>query len=523
MACFQTVYILSLFGSALLDKVVYHLTVSDGYIAPDNYLQRAILINGQFPGPPIKAKMKDTLIVRVTNNLDHGLTIHYHGIHQKGTQRSDGVPHVTQEPIPPKGSYNYVMHIGNQSGTHVYHAHTFLDLVWAYGALIIDDSDIISNNKNYYYDEQRIVLISQCWHTSILDMYNGLIGSPFVDIPDTSSILINGHSYGVWSKHNADEKSNGYSVIEVEPNKIYRFHVIGIGSDSMLTFAVDQHLLTIIEVDGSFVNPVVTDHLEINSGQRYSVLIKTHKSPGNYIIKSKMIPGPGPDNGIAILRYNGAQNLKHLRKLVRMGQTKQVDLTQWVLPKIHPSTLVHQSLVYKVPTHYDRQIIIESLQSNIKGYTKFTVNHILFKNPKVNFLKQVESGVNIANYPGVYDIRVGEKVQIVFQNRYSSNGVCEQHPWHLHGHQFYVVGEGADKYDPKSANPVIHQNIVNKRTQFRDVVTLFANRSDHRTDFKTPCGWVAIRFIANNPGVWLAHCHITAHMIMGKMFVLYEH
>ncbi len=151
------------------------------------------------------------------------------------------------------------------------------------------------------------------------------------------------------------------------------------------------------------------------------------------------------------------------------------------------------------------------------------MNDILFKDPKVNFLKKVESGVNIANYPGVYDILMGEKVQIVFQNHCSSNGVCEQHPWHMRGRTFYVVGEGADQYDPISANPIIHQNIVEKRTQFRDVVTLFPGRSDDCTDFGTPCGWVAIRFIANNPGVWLAHCHFTAHMVMGKRFVLYEH
>jgi L-ascorbate oxidase len=236
-----------------------------------------------------------------------------------------------------------------------------------------------------------------------------------------------------------------------------------------------------------------------------------------------MIPGPGPDNGIAILHYKGAPNPKHLRKLVRMGQTKELDLTQWVLPQIHPSTLVYQPLVYEVPTHYDHQIIIEQLQSNIDGYIRFTVNNILFKNPKVNFLKQVESGVNIANHPGVYEIFVGERVQIVFQNRYGNDGVCEQHPWHMHGHTFYVVGEGADRYNTKSADRIIHQNIVQKRTQFRDVVTLFPNRSDDRTDFKTPCGWAAIRFIANNPGVWLNHCHITAHLVAGKMFVLYEH
>jgi Multicopper oxidase len=30
-----------------------------------------------------------------------------------------------------------------------------------------------------------------------------------------------------------------------------------------------------------------------------------------------------------------------------------------------------------------------------------------------------------------------------------------------------------------------------------------------------PGQWVAIRFVANNPGVWFFHCHIMAHERMG--------
>jgi len=37
------------------------------------------------------------------------------------------------------------------------------------------------------------------------------------------------------------------------------------------------------------------------------------------------------------------------------------------------------------------------------------------------------------------------------------------------------------------------------------------------------CGWAAVRFAAHNPGVWLAHCHVTPHMMMGKKFVIWEH
>jgi L-ascorbate oxidase len=524
MAWLRIVCIFSLFPYALLDIVSYNFIVTYGNIAPDNYLQEAILINGQFPGPEIRVKKHDTLILNVTNYLDHGLTIHYHGIHQKGTPESDGGPHVTQELIPTNGSFLHKTHIGNQSGTYLYHAHTKLDLIWAYGPLIIDDTDVTSMNKAYFYHEERLVIISQCWHDKISNIYNDITTSmdKMGMMPDTDSIFINGRSYGIWNSQNAVPESDGYEIINVEPNKIYRFRVIGFGSDSMLKFVIPQHLLTIIEVDGYLVDPVVTDHLEINSGQRYSVLVKTDKNPDNYIIKSDEIPGPGPDNGIAILHYKGSKDPTHLRKLVRKGKSAEFNLTEWVLPQLHPSTLVHQNLVYKVPAHYDREIIIKSSLKDIDGYAKFTVNDVLYKDPKINFLKQIRNGVNISNHPGVYEIIKGERVQIVFQNEFGDDGVCEQHPWHTHGHTFYIVGEGPDEYNSKTAKPIFDHNIARNKVQFRDVLTIFPNRSDSKTEGGTPCGWVAIRFVADNPGVWMAHCHRIADSIIGMIFILYE-
>lgn len=36
------------------------------------------------------------------------------------------------------------------------------------------------------------------------------------------------------------------------------------------------------------------------------------------------------------------------------------------------------------------------------------------------------------------------------------------------------------------------------------------------------CGWTAIRFVANNPGVWPFHCHITWHFVMGMQVIFLE-
>lgn len=62
----------------------------------------------------------------------------------------------------------------------------------------------------------------------------------------------------------------------------------------------------------------------------------------------------------------------------------------------------------------------------------------------------------------------------------------------------------------------------NKR-EFRDTWTLFPNSSVESSVSGTACGWGVLRFVADNPGMWLVHCHVTSHMILGKQFVLYEY
>jgi FtsP/CotA-like multicopper oxidase with cupredoxin domain len=36
----------------------------------------------------------------------------------------------------------------------------------------------------------------------------------------------------------------------------------------------------------------------------------------------------------------------------------------------------------------------------------------------------------------------------VLQSGWALNGVSEQHPWHLHGHSFWLLGYGQGPWDP---------------------------------------------------------------------------
>ena len=67
---------------------------------------------------------------------------------------------------------------------------------------------------------------------------------------------------------------------------------------------------------------------------------------------------------------------------------------------------------------------------------------------------------------------------------------CRLPQFHLHGHHFWVLGTGLGHYDPATAA----LNTANP--PLRDTATLPQN------------GWVVLRFVADNPGLWIFHCHL---------------
>jgi hypothetical protein len=81
-----------------------------GYLAaaPDCVEKMVITINGQFPSPTIHAVEGDTLVVKLKNNLPtEGVSIHWHGIRQRGTPFYDGSAFVSQCPINPGETFTY--------------------------------------------------------------------------------------------------------------------------------------------------------------------------------------------------------------------------------------------------------------------------------------------------------------------------------------------------------------------------------------------------------------------------------
>jgi len=69
---------------------------------------------------------------------------------------------------------------------------------------------------------------------------------------------------------------------------------------------------------------------------------------------------------------------------------------------------------------------------------------------------------------------------------------------HIHGHKFQIVNRGEDytSKDPK-LNPPLQEGQANPIR--RDTIQLLSMQS------------ATLRFVADNPGAWLFHCHIDWH------------
>ena len=76
--------------------------------------------NGSCPGPTIEATQGDRVRIILENHLPEPTTMHWHGLEIPNAM--DGMPYISQKPIPPGGSFAYEFTL-HQNGTFFYHSH----------------------------------------------------------------------------------------------------------------------------------------------------------------------------------------------------------------------------------------------------------------------------------------------------------------------------------------------------------------------------------------------------------------
>ncbi|KAF9763604.1 hypothetical protein IL306_003049, partial [Fusarium sp. DS 682] len=480
----------------------------------------AKLFNGQYPGPWLEACWGDTLNITVINSMkQNGTSIHWHGIRQNQTMDMDGVNGITQCPIAPGESFNY----------------------YADG---LQGPLTIHGPQSAPYDATKRPLIMTDWsHESafkVLFTGSGLSNQTIL-LNGTGNVSHYGYEPTLPVPQNYELYFNKTPTDRPSRPKRYLLRLINTSFDSTFIFSIDNHWLQIVTSDFVPIEPYFNTSVLIGIGQRYNVIVEANPlagdvnpvpEDGNFWIRTwvpeandrcGVKPGGEGYERTGILRYN-------------QSDTALPSSQPWVNISKACSDETYTSLRPKIPWYIGPAAnALEADQTGERFNVTFDLNagsspefkeeypvalfglqrpgQPRFRPLQINYSDPVMMHLDESHdtYPPKWVVipeDYTEKEWVYFVLTMAGNNGASApgaHPIHLHGHDFAILQQEENQtYDPSRLNLKLDN------PPRRDVVLL--PRS----------GFVVIAFKADNPGIWLMHCHIARHASEGLAMQVLE-
>ncbi|MDH5546951.1 MAG: multicopper oxidase domain-containing protein [Gammaproteobacteria bacterium] len=273
------------------DMTIDEVTIK---VAP-NLDYKVFGFNSQVPGPLIHVQEGDDVTVNVTNNTTLPHTIHWHGIRQKGSWRSDGVPGVTQKHIESGETYTYRFK-ADRIGTLWYHCHVNVNehvgIRGMWGPLIVDPKKPLPIEKRVTKD---VIMMLSTWESAAADKF-GEGGTP-ENVADYFSV--NGKSFPLTQP------------IRVKKGDVVRVRFFGAGG-AIHAMHSHGHDMLVTHKDGLPLDqPYSADTVLLGPGERYDVIIEAD-NPGRFIFHDHVdthvtAGGKFPGGPITVMEYDGIE------------------------------------------------------------------------------------------------------------------------------------------------------------------------------------------------------------------------
>ncbi|PNY02705.1 laccase-17-like protein [Trifolium pratense] len=415
-----------------------------------------VTVNGQFPGPRIIAREGDRVVIKVVNHVQNNVSIHWHGIRQLRSGWADGPAYITQCPIQPGQSFVYNFTIIGQRGTLWWHAHISWLRSTLHGPIVILPKRHVPYPFPHPYKEIPIIL-GEWWKADTEAIINQAIQTGLA--PNNSDAhTLNGLPGPL---HNCAAKDT--FKLKVEPGKTYLLRIINAALNDEMFFSIANHTLHVVEADAVYVKPFRTNIVLITPGQTTNVLLKTKSKTPNakFVIASRpYATGPASfDNTTAIGISQCSKN-----QACQGPNNTRVAAAINNVSFVMPNTALLQAHFF----------------NKSKGI--FTTDFPTNPPHKFNYTGTSPKNIMVTSGTKVVVLPYNAKVELVLQD---TNIIgAESHPLHLHGFNFFIVGQGNGNFDPK-----------NDPSKFNLVDPVERNTAGVPSG-----GWVALRFLADNPG-----------------------
>ncbi|KAI8711503.1 hypothetical protein NCS52_01414100 [Fusarium sp. LHS14.1] len=495
--------------------LTFNWTITAGLRSPDGVQKRVYLVNNEFPGPTIEARPGDRFVLHIRNSLEEeGISLHWHGLQMKNQNLMDGAVGITQCPISPGQNFVYNFTIGDdEHGTFWWHSHSDVqraDGLW--GGLIVHSPQEVSPPQEDY-----LIMVSDWFHrshTEVLAWYADASSRGNEPVPD--SLLINGRgrfncSMAVPARPVVCSQIEAYELaplLNLSREKATRLRFVNTGSVAGFSLQMDGATMQPVRVDGGFsVQAEASESIGIiYPGERVDVDVKWIEDyPGYHSLTIDLdsenfgYPNPAlnPTQSFLVFEVEGSKGDDKEHQAPSETRAPNIqNLTAATRVSDIPSK-AKETFVFYVKTeklsHLDYQPV---------GF----INHTSWKPQSPPLLSQNRSIWDENQLVPFIGLSSSEptRVDIVINNL--DDGA---HPFHLHGHFFYVLSSYRDEgrggwgsYNPYSGEQPpngLHLDFPLRKD------TVSVPRRGH----------VVLALVADNPGIWMLHCHMLVHMARG--------
>jgi FtsP/CotA-like multicopper oxidase with cupredoxin domain len=450
---------------------------------------KAMTFNGTAPGPLLTVNQGDFVEVTVHNRLNVPISVHWHGIAVPGAE--DGVPGLTQEPIAPGATYVYRF-VAKYAGTYWYHSH--VNSVEEIGEGLYGGLVVLPKTQSTPAPDKDYTLLLHEWSTS--SMSSGMSDSGGMDMGNMSGMNMSGmddmgsmnmnvpnlrtngfqvtdmdrsavnEMSNLYDAYTINETASGKTILEAKPGQTVRLRLVNAGNMTHLMTLVGTSF-KVIALDGQDISnptPIENELLPIGAAQRYDVEFTM------------------PESGNVQLVSADPNMTERMQLRATIGDTMDSKM----------GAITDMPDVQKEPwfdfTHY--------------GSGLSTVRQAFSPNQKIDKTFNMDLGVamnksgmvytiNGKAFPNVppFVVNTGDTVKIHIENK-----SAYIHPMHLHGHDFQVLTRDGK---PVTGSPI-----------FLDTLEVLPGET------------YDVAFKADNPGLWMFHCHDLHHASAGMDVVI---
>jgi FtsP/CotA-like multicopper oxidase with cupredoxin domain len=440
-------------------------------VAPGLHVN-ALTYDGTIPGKTIQVTQGDRVRVKLVNQLKVPVSIHWHGYPVPNAM--DGVPGVTQDAVAPGKSFTYDF-IATVPGTYWYHSHYQSSKQvdqGLYGAFIV-----LPKKEAVKYDREYTLILDE-WmgeggeHGGMMDHSN-----MHMQMNDQSNMNHSGMEMDHSMSGMNDENKSSMPQMDHDQMMKMMYNVYSVNGKS-------GSLVKPLEVKKGervrlrFINAGYMTHLIHLQGQSFQVIATDgHLIDHPPVVKDEAVSiGAGERYDISFIA--GSQDFA----------IDFHDQTPGAKTLVIP---VHVIDVKKAPVKADQSNVpvldlTKYGKATTDGKKGFTASYTLHLNEMMVNGEEIYT-INGKSWPKTDPIFVkkGDRIKITLINDGDSD-----HPMHLHGHTFQVLS---------------HNGVPLTTSIEKDTLVVHPGET------------YEIAVTADNPGIWMFHCHDLHHAAAGMM------